>query len=225
MNVVLKQREIYLALGICSIAIFGLWLLDASLDATIWEWLESNASMDRFSYCETKEQTAFLRQKVNVYTNVIYLFSGVLIFLISRRLSKANVQFSAILPYFLSASLIYLFFSSSFFHAAFIKIGQRLDVNATDAVLIAFSSFAINRKYEDQKVEGNILLACLLAILACFVLFYFISGKIIFGTLSCILAYYSFQNYKANPSIYDLRLLITSFVFFGDRVMPSCLRC
>ncbi len=206
------------ALGISILGVAGLMSLDYLLDASMWRWLESTADMNRFPYCETKREGEFLRQPANVYSNSIYLFYGVLLLLLGRQVrhtSHFQSSVPSILIYLLGASYVYLFFGSSFFHASFIDVGHRMDINATLAIFISLITIGAHQLTPSGQPKTYALLG-FIAVPVCYGLHYFVfGGKFLFISFALLLFLISMVNYIRHRANYNLLLLAIGFVMLG----------
>lgn len=207
------------ALAISLLGVVGLIVLDYLLDAAMWQWLEPTADMNRFPYCETKRVGEFLRQPANVYSNSIYLFYGVLLLLLGKQEQKtSNLQVPvtpSILVLLLGTAYVYLFFGSSFFHASFVDLGHRLDINATLAVFIFLIAIGLDQLTPTDRSKTYALLG-LIAVPICYALHYYAFGGIVlFVSLAVVLFLVAIANYLKLRSQYDISLLVTSVAMLG----------
>lgn len=86
-------------------------------------------------FCELFD-SGMIKQHTNTWTNLAYLFFGVLLFLQGWEDSKSINVFDSntirkfpLFSYLLGGSLIYLYFGSSLFHASYTKISQNIDIS------------------------------------------------------------------------------------------------
>ncbi len=210
-------KYLFKSFAISLLALIVLYLLDNNFSAYIWLLLSPDTALGEFPYCESLCWEDLFRQKVNVYSNIFYLFTGVL--LIQLEWGNANYALKqdrnfSVTAVLLGIALIYLFFGSSIFHGSMIYLGKRLDINAMDAVLIGISLMAINRYCTNVERTYfrpvHLVLLFLIGTIVCFGLFFFINGIALFIGILAIAFIFSLLNYKKNPESYNLFLLLIS---------------
>jgi len=127
----------------------ALWLgLDATLTAGIWANMTVSQSAITVEYCEFNHPERFFHQPINTYSNLAYLFFGLLILLIAREDHRnpappSRLAAFPLLSVLMGACFVYLSFGSAFFHASLTYVGQRADMNATYSILISLLGITV----------------------------------------------------------------------------------
>ena len=142
----LLLRSTYITVGL-----FLLWLgLDAILSGTVWAGMKVSKSALTVEYCEFNQVNRFFHQPINTYSNLAYVFLGILISLLALEDSRNHdaprlnrLERFPLLSAFTGLCFIYLGFGSAFFHASLTYAGQRMDMNGTYAVMIALIGLAL----------------------------------------------------------------------------------
>lgn len=119
-------------------------------------------------YCELNRMNAFLRQKMNSYSNIGFAFAGFLLLFqnnIHGRLPK-------FFRWYYGIFLILLGIGSGYYHASLSLDGQRWDMLGTYG--IPFSAFTLSLQGAIAK-NNNRLLVILTTLLVVFLVAYFIS--------------------------------------------------
>jgi len=108
---------------------YTVYLLFGQFD--VWSHLPLAVS----DFCESFD-SGMIKQHVNTWTNLAYLFFGTLLFLHGRDDSKNINVFDTntirkfpLFSYLLGGSLVYLYFGSSLYHASYTQISQNIDIS------------------------------------------------------------------------------------------------
>ena len=127
-----------------TLVMLAIWLLlDATLTAQVWSAMRVSQSALRVEYCEFNHPDRFFHQPINTYSNLAYLFFGLLILLIARQDHRNRHSHQPnrlagfpLLSALMGGCFVYLSMGSAFFHASLTYTGQRVDMNATYSILI-----------------------------------------------------------------------------------------
>ncbi len=117
--------------------IFGLvW------DVNMWEGWTLGSNGTNTIFCEQNHLTEFIRQRANTWSNLAYLFYGLLCVKLAlhdaANKPQANyITRNPIISWVFGFTFLYLCFGSFFFHASITRIGQHFDMGGTYG-LVAF---------------------------------------------------------------------------------------
>ncbi len=135
--------------------------------SNFWQNLPLGTAGKFAEYCEQNRMNAFLRQEMNSYSNIGFIFVGILL-LLSHNVGR--------LPYFFTmyygSLMIFLGIGSGYYHASLTLDGQRWDMLGTYGIplsALVLSIHGVTAKHRDK------LLYVLTALLVTFLIFYFIS--------------------------------------------------
>jgi len=126
------------------------FLLNATLVGSTWAGMTVSKSALTAEYCEFDNTSAFFRQSMNTYSNLVYFFLGVLIWQQAQHDAKNRglglqnwlAQFPG-LSYLVGGCFVYLSFGSAFFHASLTWPGQRVDMNGTYGLTVSLLFVAL----------------------------------------------------------------------------------
>lgn len=126
------------------------FLLNALLTGAVWNGMTISKSALTVEYCEFNDVPRFFHQLMNTYSNLVYFFFGVFIWLLAQHDLKNKViaqqnrlQQFPLLSFLMGGCFIYLSFGSAFFHASLTWAGQRVDMNGTYSITIALVCIAL----------------------------------------------------------------------------------
>lgn len=142
----LLLRSAYLTAGMLLV-----WIgLDAWLTGTVWAEMQISQSALTVEYCEFNRVDRFVHQPMNTYSNVVYFYLGVFILGIAQEDAKRQGQWKPnrlenfpLLSALMGACFVYLSVGSAFFHASLTYAGQRVDMNATYAIMLTLAGIAL----------------------------------------------------------------------------------
>ena len=126
------------------------WIgLDAWFNGTVWAGMRISQSAVTIEYCEFNQVDRFFHQPTNTYSNLAYFFLGILILGIAREDSKNRgklrlnrLEDFPLLSALMGICFVYLSVGSAFFHASLTYVGQRVDMNATYAIMLTLIGIA-----------------------------------------------------------------------------------
>ena len=127
------------------------WMgLDVWLNGTVWAGMQISQSALTIEYCEFNRVDRFVHQPMNTYSNLVYFYLGVFILGIAqedaknRRTLKPNrLEGFPLLSALMGVCFVYLSVGSAFFHASLTYAGQRVDMNATYAIMLTLAGIAL----------------------------------------------------------------------------------
>lgn len=149
-----------LAYTLAMVGVF--FILNATLDGSVWRGMTASQSALTVEYCEFDDVRRFFRQSMNTYSNLVYFFFGVLVWGIGwedhwyRGQAGLNrlQQFPA-LSLLTGACFVYLSFGSAFFHASLTWVGQRVDMNGTYGLSLSLVSIAAYHVFHKIHVSAS----------------------------------------------------------------------
>ncbi len=152
------------------------FLLNYFLDGTTWTGMTLSKSALTGEYCEFDNTEALFHQNMNTYSNLIYFFLGVLIFLFSSSNTERQAPYNRLVDFSLLSKLlgicfIYLSFGSAFFHASLTWVGQRVDMNGTysmSIVTLVIAFYSVFYKIELSASGKKIMIAGLVILIVAF---------------------------------------------------------
>ena len=173
-------------------------------------------------YCELNQFSKFLRQPMNSYSNLAFLFFGISVVGLGisdyRIKNTGNPLFG--FPAFSILQGIYfcyLFLGSTYYHASLTWTAQRVDMNATYALTLGLLGYAVYRNaLSFIKQEKNLQIVVITALLVLNYLFVYIhliiSSTILlpflFGLVGIQIAFFLYKNTKK----FNTNFLILSIV-------------
>lgn len=122
--------------GIMAAAVALVWNVD------FWAGWPLGTAGTFAEFCERNRMIAFVRQPANTWSNLAYLFYGLLCFRLaiydSKQPSKENLILRwPIISWVFGFTFVYLCLGSFFYHASLTRMGQHFDMGGTYA-LVAF---------------------------------------------------------------------------------------
>lgn len=142
----LLLRSTYLTAGVLLV-----WIgLDAWLNGTVWAGMQISQSAVTVEYCEFNRVDRLFHQPTNTYSNLVYFYLGIFILGIAQedaknrgKLKPNRMQEFPLLSALMGACFVYLSVGSAFFHASLTYVGQRVDMNATYAIMLTLVGIAL----------------------------------------------------------------------------------
>lgn len=142
----LLLRPVYLTAGMLLV-----WIgLDTLLTGTVWADMQISQSALSVEYCEFNRVDRFFHQPANTYSNLVYFYLGVFVLGIAREdtknrggLKPNRLADFPLLSALMGACFVYLSVGSAFFHASLTYAGQRVDMNATYAIMLTLTGIAL----------------------------------------------------------------------------------
>ena len=142
----LLLRATYLTAGMLLV-----WIgLDAWFTGTVWAGMRISQSAVTVEYCEFNRVDRFFHQPTNTYSNLAYFYLGILISGIAQEDSKNREKLRSnrledfpLLSALMGFCFVYLSVGSAFFHASLTYVGQRVDMNATYAIMLTLIGIAL----------------------------------------------------------------------------------
>lgn len=204
--------------------IFGIafYVLNLHLDGNIiWTGKLGNGGLYA-EYCELNQFEKFLRQPMNSYSNLAFLFFGMLIIQYGFSDYKSKINGNALQAFPLysilqGAYFCYLFVGSSFYHASLTWIGQRVDMNATYGLtlgLLAYVSYRNLSPYcKNLKKLQIYVIVLLLTLTAIFsYLHLMISSSYLLPFLFLIICIQIIYLLQKNKNRFQNRYVLLSFI-------------
>lgn len=155
------------------------WIgLDAWLTGTAWAGMQISQSALTVEYCEFNRVDRFVHQPMNTYSNLVYFYLGVFILGIAQEDAKSRgtlkpnrLQDFPLLSALMGACFVYLSVGSAFFHASLTYAGQRVDMNATYAIMLTLAGIAlyhVTHRITLTATQKNLWVLALLTIIGLF---------------------------------------------------------
>lgn len=143
---------------VCIAVAFGFaiwWLNHTSSSQHIWETFPLDKKIP-LSFCEKIEVSNPVRQPINTFSNIVYLIVSIIVFKNAwkeRHNENSNdlITLSTAYSFLFAFILLYVFFASSFYHAALIPLAQRLDYSAVFAFSLFPIIFLLHRRWLIKK--------------------------------------------------------------------------
>lgn len=148
-------------------------------DVNMWEGWKLGPNGFNTIFCEQNRITQFIRQPANTWSNLAYLFYGLMCarLAIYDKANKPTANFitrSPIISWVFGFTFLYLCVGSFFYHASLTRIGQHLDMGGTYG-LVAFPIIVnLARIYRRYKPTSDALLTrgVLIATVVVFILIF-----------------------------------------------------
>jgi hypothetical protein len=143
---------------ILAIIFYSVW------DVNMWEGWTLGSNGTNTIFCEQNHLTEFIRQRANTWSNLAYLFYGLICakLALHDKASKPQANFitrNPTISWVFAFTFVYLSFGSFFFHASITRIGQQFDMGGTYA-LVAFPVLVnLSRIYRHYKAISDTRLA------------------------------------------------------------------
>ena len=200
--------------------------LDFLFNSSVWMGMKVSQSAITVEYCEFNRPERLFHQPINTYSNLIYLFYGLLVLQLALKDFKLvgvkgvnSVRNSPYLSILLAANFIYLSFGSAFFHSSLTWIGQRIDMNATYGLTLSLICIGmvqvLVKKELTKQIQVGLVVGMLLLIAAFLPLALQISSSILLPSLFFILLVIGIINYFQYPSQRSPLLGLLSFVLLA----------
>jgi hypothetical protein len=150
------------------------YVLNILLSGHFWDGMVVSKSSLTAEYCEHNNTEQFFHQSMNTYSNLVYVFFGILVFLIGQNdsnrqgiSSQNRLESFPALSKLMGICFVYLGFGSAFFHASLTWIGQRVDMNGTYSISIMLLIIGLYHVFCKTKPSSKtqktiVVLACLL---------------------------------------------------------------
>lgn len=143
---------------VCVAVVFGFtiwWLNHTPLLQHIWETFPLDKKIP-LSFCEKIQVNNPVRQPINTFSNIVYLVVSIVIFKTAweeRRNENSNelITLSTAYSFLFAIILLYVFFASSFYHAALIPLAHKLDYSAVFAFSLFPTTFFLHRRWLIKK--------------------------------------------------------------------------
>lgn len=124
----------------------------------IWEGFYTEQSTLIY-FCETVIPNAFIRQPADTYSNLGFLFVGVVMLVFARQDRRQSprlfLQQHPIWSYLYAAALIATFLCSGFFHASLSRFAEWLDLAAVFASVWIPVCFCFHRLYSHHRKRSG----------------------------------------------------------------------
>jgi hypothetical protein len=149
-------------------------------DVNMWEGWTLGSNGTNTIFCEQNHLTEFIRQRANTWSNLAYLFYGLVCAKLAMhdKTNKPQANFitrNPTISWVFAFTFVYLSFGSFFFHASITRIGQQFDMGGTYA-LVAFPVLVnLSRIYRHYKAISDKRLAQI-TIVAAIVVFALLFG-------------------------------------------------
>lgn len=150
-------------------------------DVNMWEGWTLGSNGTNTIFCEQNHLTEFIRQRANTWSNLAYLFYGLICATLAQHDQRNNPQANFItrnpmITWVFGFTFLYLCFGSFFFHASITRIGQQFDMGGTYALVVFPILINLVRIYKHYSAANETRLThmtVLLAIVAFALLFGF----------------------------------------------------
>lgn len=215
-------RSYIVAFVLTCIAAAILFYLNHHLDGTFWNGLQLSKSALTAEYCELNQTSKLFHQTINTYSNLAYLFLGLIVIQLGQFDSQLDNHRNPIVSFpflslFLGLCMVYLAVGSAFFHASLTWIGQRVDMNGTYGVCLFIIGMCVYRMItkEDQskKVKAVFILTILGLIYGFFYLHLVVKGTVLLPILIGLIVGLTIYNYQKNKERYTIYYVILSLLF------------
>lgn len=205
------------------IAAIVLLILNNYLDGNIvWTGKLGNGGLYA-EYCELNQFDKFLRQPMNSYSNLAFLFFGVSVIRLGFRDMKST-DFKNPLKAFSAYSILqgiyfcYLFLGSTFYHASLTWTAQRVDMNATYSLTLGLLGYAVYRNLmaitNQSKSLQIVVIAALFVLNIAFIYIHLIiSSSILLPVLFLLIAFQIFFFLFRKTKYFNTKFLFLSVVF------------
>jgi hypothetical protein len=219
----LKSNKLFFtSFLICLFAGLLLLILNKFLDGNaIWVGKLGNGGQYA-EYCELNQFSKFLRQPMNSYSNLAFLFFGISVIglgLSDYKNKKTGNPLYAFSSYSILQGIYfcYLFLGSTYYHASLTWTAQRVDMNATYALTLGLLGYAVFRNLlsfsKQEKYLQIVVIAALLILNYLFIYIHLlISSSILLPFLFLLvgiqIAFFLYKNTKQ----FNTQFLILSIV-------------
>ncbi|MCB9233832.1 MAG: ceramidase domain-containing protein [Bacteroidia bacterium] len=177
------------------LAVLGIfWFQSLPQGGKIWEGMELAKAGLGAEYCEANQMEAVIRQPANSWSNLAYLFLGLMVWRFRPPQDKIYPLRSYRAFYgLLTASYVWLFAGSFFFHASLTRLGQQLDMGGTYSLPLALIGGALyclrvgNQVNGNQVIKMGFLILVILFDLFCLIFKWHLNGKVMLPALIVVL--------------------------------------
>jgi len=203
-DITLGINTVIVLAGIAVVFGFAIWWLNHTPALQhIWETFPLDKKIP-LSFCEKIQLSNPVRQPVNTFSNIAYLVVAVIIFKTARKernSDKSNdlITLSTVYSFLFGFILLYVFFASSFYHAALIPLAHKLDYSAVFAFSLFPTTFFLHRWWLIKKKQIRILK----------------NGKLTFAVLSVYLLAVLLLSFLIPRGKESLVVLTLIQIFFG----------
>lgn len=177
----LLSRALLLTLAMGLIWAFLDWLLSGS----VWQTMPVSRSALVVEYCEHNHVHRFFHQPSNTYSNLAYVFFGLFILLLAQADSSQpgnsglnRLEQFPTLSVLVGSCFVYLGVGSAFFHASLTTIGQRVDMNATYALMLSLISVAVYHIFHTIRLTPRRQLIWVLIVLVVIAYFWLLAPRL-----------------------------------------------
>lgn len=166
----ITKRTIALLLVITFIFSFSIWWLNhSSFFQNTLDWFAMDNRLEH-SFCEKTIISNQVRQPINTFSSIIYLFFAVIILKNkNRNTNHISDNINQFYEFLLGLLLVYVFICSVFFHATLADISLKLDFTAVCALVSFPSIYFLNNLIHKNKKNTNHVFKSF------FILFFFIT--------------------------------------------------
>ncbi len=175
-----------------------------------------------YEYCELNRLEHFIRQPMNTYSNLAYLFLGFIIFQLGQFDSQLDnhknpISSFPVLSMFFGLCMLYLGVGSCYYHASLTWNAQRIDMNGTYGVSIFLLGISIYRLIISKDSSKKFKAFFVLSILTLLYLFYHIhllvNSIILLPSLILLILVVTGINFFKNKKSYNTRFAMLAFIF------------
>lgn len=122
--------------AILAVIFYSIW------DVNLWEGWTLGSNGVNTIFCEQNHFNEIVRQRANTWSNLAYLYYGLICMRLAKHdeINKPQVNFitrNPLITWVFAFTFLYLCFGSFFFHASITRIGQHFDMGGTYG-LVAF---------------------------------------------------------------------------------------
>lgn len=215
-------RTYIIAFVLTSFAAAILFYLNQVIKGNFWDGKTLGNAGLFYEYCELNRLDQFIRQPMNTYSNLVYLFLGLIICQLGQFDSQLDNHKNPIssfpfLSLFFGLCMIYLAFGSAYYHASLTWHAQRIDMNGTYGVCLFLITISIYRLFiqndSAKKLKAFFILTVLLLIYAFYHLHLLIKSSYLLPFLIIIVLLITAINYWRNQKRYNLQFAFLSFIF------------
>lgn len=214
----LEMRTHKIPLLITGIITFIIIVINYFLDGNFWQGWIIEPSIAQGCFCEHNYLERFIRQPFNTWSNLAFLYSGILIIyetFKSKNESDNYIARQKIIGIAFGILLCILFTGSFLFHASLTKFFGKTDMIGTYGIPLFLGMIGISRifVYHNLLTERTAAILCVmityvLGFLLAFNYFVFINMIVTFGSLLAIAGIAAFYLSLRKEIQFDKKLLV-----------------
>jgi hypothetical protein len=199
-----------------------LFYLNILFKGSFWNGMEVGNAGLFYEYCEQNRLEHFIRQPMNTYSNLVYLFIGFIICQLGQFDSQLDnhknpTSSFPFLSMFFGLCMLYLGIGSAYYHASLTWNAQRIDMNGTYGVCLFLIGISLYRFITQTDSNKKFKAIYVLTILTLMYLFFYLHLKIKSAYLLPILIFITVAlttlNYWKNKNNYRIQYAVLSILF------------